>query len=175
MLLQGSGLASWAASLMLVSVLCSGTGLSTAVLMLATTAEATSVMTMQLISQFYIIPLYFYINLWPQSKEQFQSFWERTTICQWDYVVWIMILNEKGLFNFCVLSILCMFLLNAAEEDFFFSSYNLLALGRLGLVPGIAGIPSKYSKIHWKCDYLKYAILGQEPVTIISSTSAAFD
>ena len=58
---------------------------------------------------------------------------------------------------------------------FFFNSYYLVALGRLGLVQGIAGIPSKYNRIHRKCDNLKYATLGQEPVTIISSTSAAFD
>ena len=55
-------------------------------------------------------------------------------------MVWVMILNEKGIFDFCVLSILCMFLLNAAEED---NSYNLVALGRLGMVPSIiAGKPS---------------------------------
>ena len=43
-------------------------------------------------------------------------------------------------FQLCVLSILCMFLLNAAEED---NSYILVALGRLGLVPSIiAGKPS---------------------------------
>ena len=79
-------------------------------------------------------------SLTSAKKKQFQSFWERTTICHWVYMVWVMSLNEKGIFNFCVLSILCMFLLNAAEED---NSYNLVALGRLGLVPSIiAGKPS---------------------------------